>query len=517
MIGAALIVLREVFEAALLIGILLAGTRDLAGRGRWVAGGVALGLLGAVIVALGAGRLADAFEGSGQEVFNATVLLAATALLGWHSLWMKRHGRELAAQLAGVGRRIASGVTPLSGLLLVVALAVLREGAELVLFLYGIAAGGADAHALATGSLIGLVGGVAIGAVVYRGLAVIPPRHLFAVTGTLLLLLAAGLASQAASNLVQAGWLPPLVDPVWNSAWLVSEHGAVGQALHALLGYVERPSATQLLAFALALGVLAGVGRLGAGPIPQDSRPHGRPLAVALAIALAAILPGRAQAGLVIYSPVVEAGEAAVELRSQRDLDGRAAANGAEDHKVELEYAPNDRWLAEGLITIERDPGGARHVTEASFENVFALAPQGKYAADFGLLAEYAHGIGTDSHDAIELGLLAEKSFARTVLTVNLTAEQALTSGSRADLGYAARLRWRRHAHFEPGIELHGELGRVDALGRLGAHRHQMGPSAMGRFRLGAHRAVRYEAAWVFGLTSASPDSTARLKFEYEF
>jgi high-affinity iron transporter len=515
-IGAALIVLREVFEAALLIGILLAGTRGLPGRGRWVTGGVLLGVAGATLVALGAGRLAALFEGSGQEVFNAAVLLAATLLLGWHSLWMKRHGRELAAELAGVGRRVASGLTPRSGLMMVVALAVLREGSEVVLFLYGIAAGGADAHALVTGSLVGLAGGALIGAIVYRGLVVIPPRHLFAVTGTLLLFLAAGLASQAASNLVQAGWLPALVDPVWNSGWLIPEHGALGQALHALIGYVERPSGMQLIAFCVALLALAGVGRIGAGPVSTE-RPHGRPAAVALAIALVSILPGRAQAGLVVYSPIVEAGERALELRGQRDLDGKATVNGAEEHKIELEYAPNDRWLAEGLVTIERDPGGARRITEASFENVFALAPQGKYSVDYGLLAEYAHGVGADSHDAIELGLLAEKAIQRTVLTVNLTAEQALTSGSRAELGYAARLRWRHHPYFEPGVELHGEFGQAGAIGSLGAHRHQMGPSAMGRFRLGPHRAIRYEAAWVFGLTSASPDSTARLQFEYEF
>ena len=516
MIGAALIVLREVFEAALLIGILLAGPRDLPRRGRWVGGGVALGLAGATLVALGAGRLAAAFDGSGQELFNATVLLGATALLGWHSVWMKRHGRALAANLAGIGQRVASGVTPLSGLMVVVALAVLREGAELVLFLYGIAAGGADAHALATGSAAGMVAGIAIGALVYRGLVAIPPRHLFAVTGTLLLLLAAGLASQAAANLVQAGWLPGLLEPVWDSSRLVAERGALGQALHALVGYTERPSATQLIAFAITLAGLAGASRLATGPGGAE-RPNGRPLAVAFVIMLAAILPGRAQAGLVIYSPNVEAGEAAIELRSQRDLDGQASVNGGEEHKVEFEYAPNDRWRAEGLVTIERDPGGSRRVTEVAFENVFALTPQGKYAADFGLLAEYAHGVGGDSHDAVELGLLAEKSFARTVLTVNLTAEQALTSGSRADLGYAARLRWRRHPRFEPGIELHGELGQIGQSAGLGAHRHQLGPSAMGRFRLGAHRALRYEAAWVFGLTSASPASTARLQFEYEF
>ena len=79
------------------------------------------------------------------------------------------------------------------------------------------------------------------------------------------------------------------------------------------------------------------------------------------------------------------------------------------------------------------------------------------------------------------------------------------------------RDQYRGHPHFEPGIEAHGGFGEVGAIGSLGAHRHQMGPSAMGRFRLGAHRAIRYQAAWVFGLTSASPDSTARLQFEYEF
>jgi high-affinity iron transporter len=516
MIGSALIVLREVFEAALLIGILLAGTRGLAGRGRWVGGGIALGVAGAALVALGAGRLAEAFEGAGQELFNATVLLAATALLGWHSLWMKRHGRELAQNLASVGARIASGVTPRSGLLVVVALAVLREGAELVLFLYGIAAGGANAHAMVTGSAIGLVAGIAIGAGVYRGLTLIPPRHLFAVTGALLLLLAAGLASQAASNLVQAGWFPAFADPLWDSSRFLSEHGVLGQTLHALIGYVARPSSAQLIAFLLVIVTLGLAGRVTAGPVSGD-RLGGRPAIVLGAILLAGVLPGRAQAGLVIYSPVVEGGERALEMRSSRDLDSRADVNGAEEHKFEFEYAPNDRWLAEGLATVDRDPGGARHLAELSFENVFALTPQGKYAADFGLLAEYAYGVGSGAHDAIELGLLAEKSFARTVLTVNVTAEQELIPGSRAELGYAARLRWRGREHFEPGIEVHGELGSVGQYGSLGGHRHQMGPSARGRMRLGPHRALRYEAAWVFGLTSASPDSTARVQLEYEF
>ncbi len=516
MIGAALIVLREVFEAALLIGILLAGTRDVRGRSASVAAGVALGLAAAGAVALGAGRLAEAFEGSGQELFNAAVLLTATALLGWHSVWMKRHGRQLAQTMAGVGRQVAGGTRSLSGLMIVVALAVLREGSELVLFLYGILAGGTDRHALFSGSLIGLAVGVGIGAVVYQGLLKVPQRYLFSVTGSLLLLLAAGMASQAAGNLVQAGWLPALLDPLWDSSTLLREHGAAGQVLHALVGYVERPSAMQMLFFGSVLAVLSAATR--AADHPPGPRPAWwRPAMAALLLLVAAAVPQRASAAFSVYSPVVEAGERALELRSQRDVDSRAAVDGAEEHKLELEYSPNAWWRAEGLVTIERDPGGGRHVAEYSFENVFALTPQGKYWADVGLLAEYAHGVGADSHDAIELGLLAETSWQRTALTVNLTAEQALTGGSRAELGYAARLRWRGNEHFEPGIEMHGELGAVGQYGSLGEHRHQAGPALLGRVRLESRRALRYEAAWLFGLTGASPDATGRLQLEYEF
>ena len=511
MIAAALIVLREVFEAALLIGILLAATRGVSHRSLWVAGGVATGLAGAAAVALVAGRLAAAFEGSGQELFNAGVLLLATALLGWHGMWMKLKGRALGQQIVGVGAQISRGATPLSGLLVVVALAVLREGSELVLFLYGIAAGGAGRQALAIGSLVGLGLGIGIGFVVYRGLLAIPQRYLFSITGLLILLLAAGMASQAAGNLVQAGWLAPLVEPLWDSSALLPEHGVAGQVLHALVGYVERPSGMQIVFFVVALATLASATLLAARPA--------RPLLVCamLLLAVAVAWPGRAAAGLVIYSPVVTAGERAVELRSQRDFDGRAAMDGAEQHKLEFEYSPTDWWRAEGLTTIDREPGGARRVAEYAFENVFALAAEGRYWADFGLLAEYAHGVGADGHDAVELGLLAETAWGPTIATLNVTAEQPLTGGSRAQLAYGARLRWRGRELLEPAIEVHGELGAVGRYGRLSEHRHQAGPALAGRWRLGPRRAVRYEAAWLFALTAGSPDSTARLQIEFEF
>jgi high-affinity iron transporter len=514
-IAAAIIVLREVFEAALVIGIVLAGTRGVARRGVWVAAGVATGVVGAMVVAGFAERIAAALEGVGQELFNASVLLVATTMLGWHNVWMKRHGRELATEMQNVGREVASGRSPLSVLLLVVALAVLREGSEVVLFLYGIAAGGTGATALALGSIVGLALGIAIGVGVYYGLLAIPQRQLFAVTGALLLLLAAGMAAQAAGFLVQAGKLPPLADPVWDSSGLVPEHGIFGQILHALIGYTERPSGMQLVFFAVAaVGIAVLTRRAGGGA----GSPRGTAtLAAALLGALALAAPRPARADLVVYSPVVEPGERAFELRMQHDRDTLSDRNGAEEGKLEVEYAPNEWWLTEALVTVARDPGGAREATEFSWENVIAFAPQGKYWMDFGLLAEFAHALKQDGHDAIELGLLGEKTIGPVLVTANLKGEQALGSGENAALGYAVRAVWRLGERFEPGLEAFGEFGTWGQFGSVSSNRHQLGPVARGRLRFAGREALRYEFAWVFGLTGASPDSTARVQLEYEF
>ena len=105
MLGALIIVFREVIEAGLIVGIVMAATRGVIGRGRWINLGIAGGLIGAALVAAFAGIISEAFEGTGQELFNASVLLAAVAMIGWHAIWMASHGRELAQQMQSeIGR-----------------------------------------------------------------------------------------------------------------------------------------------------------------------------------------------------------------------------------------------------------------------------------------------------------------------------------------------------------------------------------------------------------------------------
>ena len=262
MLQALIIVLREVLEAALIVGIVLAASRAVPRRGLWVLAGIGAGIGGSLVVAGFAEAIAMALSGVGQEVFNAGVLLLATIMLGWHNVWMKSHGRELAQQMHSVGDAVSSGLKPLSMLLVVVGLAVLREGSEIVLFLYGIAAGGAAPLALWTGSLLGLLAGMALGGLIYFGLLRIPTRHLFTVTSWMILLLAAGMASQAAGFLVQAGLLPGLVEPLWNSSGLLPQHHPIGAILNALMGYDDQPSAMQITFFVVTFVVIAALMRI---------------------------------------------------------------------------------------------------------------------------------------------------------------------------------------------------------------------------------------------------------------
>ena len=186
MIGALVIAFREVIEAGLIISIVLAATRGIPGRGRWVALGVLGGLSGAAVVALSAQEISDAFEGAGQDLLNAAVLVVAVLMLVWHNTWMSRHGRELAGELRTTGEAVRSGQRSAAGLAVVIGAAILREGAELVLFLYGLVASGTAGADLQLGALAGIGAGVALSGVSYFGLASIPKRYVFSATSVLI-------------------------------------------------------------------------------------------------------------------------------------------------------------------------------------------------------------------------------------------------------------------------------------------------------------------------------------------
>jgi high-affinity iron transporter len=254
MLAALIIVFREVFEAGLIVGIVLAVTGSVPNRNRWIGGGVVVGALAACLVAAFTGALSQFFEGMGQELFNAAILLVAVIMLTWHNVWMAHHGRELAGEMRAAGQAVADGSKSLLALAVVVGVAVLREGSEVALFLYGVAASdGGSGVSFAIGGFLGLALGASVCLLTYFGLMRIPQRALFTTTTVLITLLAAGMAAQAVAFLERANWLTSLDTVVWDSGWLLSESSIAGRTLHTLIGYTDQPTEMQLLAYAVVL------------------------------------------------------------------------------------------------------------------------------------------------------------------------------------------------------------------------------------------------------------------------
>lgn len=245
MLNAFIIVWRESLEAMLVIGVLLSWiARQPAPaplrRRLWL--GVAAGL--SLACALGAATFAvqSEFAGASLDVFQLAMVLAAAALIVHMVLWMHRHGRHMKRELEG--RAGAWGIAAIA------ALAVGREGAETVVFLYGL---GLESQGMALAGLSGAAaaGLAAAGATAWlaaRGARLLNYRTLFAASEVLLLCIANALLANAADRAIALGWLPALIDPLWDlSAWLADGQGA-GRLLADFTGYRARPAATLVLA-----------------------------------------------------------------------------------------------------------------------------------------------------------------------------------------------------------------------------------------------------------------------------
>jgi high-affinity iron transporter len=260
MISSLVIVFREMLEMVLVVGVLLAATRAMPGCRRWIGLGVLGGLIGAVFFGLFMEQMENSFEGDGEFIFNAVVLLLASVLISWTVFWMSRHGRKMSERMKQVGSSVKEGDLPRRALAIVALSAVMREGSEAAFFLFGAARGIAEeGWSLLIGGLTGAAAALLVGGLLYFGLVRIPVKQLFSVAGWLLMLLAAGMVSQATWNLVAIEWLPPLVDTLWNSSSVLSQESILGEVLHVLMGYDDQPSGLQVIVFVVSLALLASL------------------------------------------------------------------------------------------------------------------------------------------------------------------------------------------------------------------------------------------------------------------
>jgi len=251
--NALFIVWRESVEAILVVSILYAwigarGDGRIGVRHLWAGVGGGLVLAGALALAMLG--LQSQLAGDALEVFQAAIVLVAAGLITHMVLWMRSHGRHLKRELeAGLSKAAASaGGMPVA---LLAAIAVGREGAETVLFLYGLGVeqSGDAVGRMFAGAGIGFALALATAWLIQRGARWLPSRLFFRATEIVLLLLAAAMLVSGIERLINLEWLPPLVEPVWDSSALLSDGSTTGGIAAAFAGYRAQPSLTVLIAW----------------------------------------------------------------------------------------------------------------------------------------------------------------------------------------------------------------------------------------------------------------------------
>jgi len=517
MLSTLIIVFREVLEAMLVVGIATAAAREVNISPRWIYGGLLAGLVTAMIVALCAEFIAAFMQGMGQELFNATILLTAALLMSWTAIWMGKHGREISMRIRQACKADEVNRSSCWVLATVVALAVAREGAEVVLFLYGVAAsGGAGMAAMLSGGGIGLVLGVLVAVVLYRSLIKLPIRYVFSVVTFLIVLLAAGMASQGVAYLVMIDELPALGQSLWNTSGLISERSALGQLLHALMGYDDRPNGMQVLAFVVVFSLTwLAVRWQKPARIKRAQNATASAAMVMVVASGVAILPADAEAKKV-YSPIVEQGEVEFEYFLDYDIDADPAKNSNARHQFELEFGVTDRWMTAIYGDFRKRPGKAFAYQGLKWENIYQLFEQGERLLDVALYFEYIIPQSSlNRADAFEFKLLLEKESGRLINTANLIMKKELGAKAVANttVGYSWKNNWRWKRYLEPGFEIYGALGEFGNTSPLSKQSHQIGPVLTGKFSNG----MSYEAGYLFGLTAASPQGAVKLILAYEF
>jgi high-affinity iron transporter len=238
LVNSVIIVLREVLEAALMISVLLAVSRPLQIGTRWLWTGLVLGLIGASVYARFISPVSDLYEGVGQEVLNALLQFGVFGVLALVVfLVARRQG------VPGENDKLLP-----TAMATAIALAVTREGSEIMVFVSGFLQIKGFLSSVGLGSITGAAIGYSVGVLFYYLLLSLPERRTLQLSLVLLTLAASGMAAQATGLLIQADWIS-IAGPLWDSSGLIAEDSLPGQLLYALIGYEASPSATEVMMY----------------------------------------------------------------------------------------------------------------------------------------------------------------------------------------------------------------------------------------------------------------------------
>ena len=246
LVSSVVIILREVLEAALMISVLLAVTRFLQLRTRWVAFAMIFGAFGAAAYGYFLDPVSNLFDGVGQELLNAMLqfgVFAALAAIVFHIACQRNAPSDDDAVLPAL---MATAV----------ALAVTREGSEILIYVSGFVQMSDFLSSVGVGSLAGAGIGFSIGVLFYYLLLAIPTGRALLISLILLSLTASGMCAQATQLLIQADWIS-VSGSLWDTSGYVPEGSLPGQLLYALIGYEATPSATEVIVYVASLTIMA--------------------------------------------------------------------------------------------------------------------------------------------------------------------------------------------------------------------------------------------------------------------
>jgi high-affinity iron transporter len=249
MLSSFVLSLREGLEAALIIGIVLGALRKLDRRDLsplvWV--GVISAIIISIVVAVALNLLGTEFEGTGEEVFEGITMLLAAGILTWMIFWMRTYSISMREELE-IGVRQATSKRRQWALFLLAFLAVLREGIELALFLLAVRLTSSPVQTV-LGASLGIGGAILLGWILFATTRRVSLTHFFQYTNALLIVFAAGMVGIGIHEFNEAGWVPAIIEHIWDASFIIPEESTLGQLLRALVGYSSSPSLSQVIAY----------------------------------------------------------------------------------------------------------------------------------------------------------------------------------------------------------------------------------------------------------------------------
>lgn len=263
MTAATIITLRETLEASLIVGIILAYLNHTQNKRHapfvWmgVAAGIALSVALAVIFQMVVGD----FSGRAEELYEGVTMLIAAMLITWMILWMLQQRRTIRKNIE---MKVQARLTPACrtgrdehpwGLFWLTLIATAREGIETVIFLKAAILQAGGSHQI-IGGLLGIVVAILLSVLLFRGIVNIPLKKFFTATSVLLILFAAGLIAHGIHEFEEAGLIPSLIAPLWNTNGIIDEAGTFGSFLKGLFGYNGNPSLAEAIGYGTYLATI---------------------------------------------------------------------------------------------------------------------------------------------------------------------------------------------------------------------------------------------------------------------